>query len=266
MQKRRRENKGREVTGPGIEAPKTPDLMYRRQLNKLVRDMAQDTANAIAPIIREYDRQFSADGISTDLRAAFNRLLSKYTELTATAAPGVADTFVRSVARANKRKFDSMIKKTIGVDLPQIIEAENLEPEIRGAVQENVSLITSIPAEYFPNLEKDIFEIIVSGENQGNLIDAVEEVFRKDNKKWGFNRSKLIARDQTSKINGDLNQARQTKLGIEEYIWRTSGDERVREDHRENNGKVFRWDDPPPTGHPGEDIQCRCVAQAIIKL
>ena len=29
-----------------------------------------------------------------------------------------------------------------------------------------------------------------------------------------------------------------------------------------NEGKIFSWDDPPPTGHPGEDFGCRCWAVA----
>ena len=45
------------------------------------------------------------------------------------------------------------------------------------------------------------------------------------------------------------------------YIWRTAGDGKVRSSHAANNGKIFAWDDPPPTGHPGEDYGCRCTAE-----
>lgn len=45
------------------------------------------------------------------------------------------------------------------------------------------------------------------------------------------------------------------------YIWRTRGDNKVRASHAANNGKIFSWNDPPPTGHPGEDFRCRCWAQ-----
>ena len=35
--------------------------------------------------------------------------------------------------------------------------------------------------------------------------------------------------------------------------------------HIANNGQIFAWDSPPPdTGHPGDDVQCRCVAVAVI--
>lgn len=45
------------------------------------------------------------------------------------------------------------------------------------------------------------------------------------------------------------------------YIWRTRGDNKVRATHAANNGRIFSWDDPPVTGHPGEDYGCRCWAQ-----
>jgi hypothetical protein len=35
----------------------------------------------------------------------------------------------------------------------------------------------------------------------------------------------------------------------------------VRASHTANNGKVFAWDNVPPTGHPGEDYGCRCTAE-----
>ncbi len=45
------------------------------------------------------------------------------------------------------------------------------------------------------------------------------------------------------------------------YIWRTQGDGQVRPSHAANDGKIFAWDDPPSTGHPGEDYGCRCTAE-----
>ena len=60
---------------------------------------------------------------------------------------------------------------------------------------------------------------------------------------------------------------------MEEYVWSTSQDSRVRDSHRRLNRKKFRWDDPPvvdpKTGrrcHPGEDYGCRCVALPVFNL
>jgi SPP1 gp7 family putative phage head morphogenesis protein len=45
------------------------------------------------------------------------------------------------------------------------------------------------------------------------------------------------------------------------YIWRTRNDGKVRPEHAVNNGKIFAWNDPPATGHPGESFGCRCRAE-----
>ena len=48
--------------------------------------------------------------------------------------------------------------------------------------------------------------------------------------------------------------------GTDRYVWRTQRDERLRPSHRMNDGRIFSWSDPPDTGHPGEDYNCRCEA------
>ena len=39
------------------------------------------------------------------------------------------------------------------------------------------------------------------------------------------------------------------------YIWRTRGDGRVRPEHQANDGKIFAWGDPPPTGTSRRRLQ-----------
>lgn len=47
------------------------------------------------------------------------------------------------------------------------------------------------------------------------------------------------------------------------YIWRTVGDDKVRESHAILNKTVRAWSDSPD---PGEDIGCRCWAEPILGL
>lgn len=58
-------------------------------------------------------------------------------------------------------------------------------------------------------------------------------------------------------IDLSLKQARPTT----HYIWRTRRDGKVRDSYAANDGKIFTWNDPSPTGHPGEDYGCRCAAE-----
>jgi uncharacterized protein with gpF-like domain len=38
----------------------------------------------------------------------------------------------------------------------------------------------------------------------------------------------------------------------------------VRRAHAVYDDQVFRWDDPPEDGHPGQAINCRCRAEPFI--
>ncbi|MCZ0810930.1 phage minor head protein [Roseovarius sp. EGI FJ00037] len=62
---------------------------------------------------------------------------------------------------------------------------------------------------------------------------------------------------------GLINQLRQQELGIEQYIWRSQDDTKVRDSHAEYDDQVFRWDEPPEDGHPGQAHNCRCYAEPV---
>ncbi len=115
----------------------------------------------------------------------------------------------------------------------------------------------------------------VRGVLEGPLREGirVEEVRAKLEERLGVVRSRaeLIARDQTLKLYGQIQEERQTDAGIEEYTWSTSEDERVRPRHQSLDGTTQRWDSPPVVdersgrrAHPGGDFQCRCSAIPIL--
>ena len=46
---------------------------------------------------------------------------------------------------------------------------------------------------------------------------------------------------------------------------KTMKDDRVRDTHVANQGRIFSWDTPSPiTGHPGDDPNCRCEPIPVI--
>jgi uncharacterized protein with gpF-like domain len=84
-----------------------------------------------------------------------------------------------------------------------------------------------------------------------------------------------------SSFNTALYKDEQTSLGLNEYIWRTALDEKVRRSHRPLEGRICNWNDPTVYKntedenwlsrnsidaillHPGEDYNCRCYPEAI---
>lgn len=244
-----------------VKSPKSPEVKYRKQLQLLTAKLRTDVNNNIIPLLRQLEPEYVNDAYARTLEDAFNRLRQNYNDINENARI-VANSFVDGSNQTNKRRFYSAMNNAIGVDLQSVIANENLDDILVATTRENVALIRSIPEEYFKKIETIVFTNTTQGSTAGSMIKQIMQTG-----KVTTNRAKLIARDQTSKLNSALTQQRSQNLGIEEYIWRTAGDERVRESHRRKNGKVFRWDDPPKdTGHPGQDIQCRCVAEPIIKL
>jgi len=179
------------------------------------------------------------------------------------------------IAQAGGDIHRAQLKTVLGVDP---ISAEPwLETEVNAFVKENSSLITTLTNEQVDKVEQLVFR-------EGRRRASVKEIELKirDVFKTSEARAALIARDQVSKFNGKLTEIRQRNAGIVKYKWQTSQDGRVRtlsnsggySDHGRLNGQEFSWDDPPITvfkgkragerNHPGEDINCRCVALPVL--
>lgn len=102
----------------------------------------------------------------------------------------------------------------------------------------------------------------------------VETFKRQLEEEFGINerRARLIARDQILSLNAKLNEDRQKKAGITEYVWRSVGDASSRQHHKDLDGQRFAYDEPPmgggtgpnDKGNPGDGIGCRCQAIPVI--
>jgi SPP1 gp7 family putative phage head morphogenesis protein len=171
----------------------------------------------------------------------------------------LAEAIGGELAKFHAGQMNAQLYEIVGIDV--VGNEPWLAPTIAEFTRQNVALIKSIPAYSLDRVERALNGRIVDGDRWESLRD---ELLR--NEDVTESKATLIARDQTGKLYGDLNQLRQRDLGFDSYIWRTMRDNRVRDAHDEREGQVYRWDDPPPGdagegGHPGEAIQCRCYAE-----
>jgi SPP1 gp7 family putative phage head morphogenesis protein len=154
-----------------------------------------------------------------------------------------------------RKQIAGQLRKMLGIDV--FPKDPGIQAILDRYLKRNVGLIKKFTGNYVD----EVIENVHAGVREGVRPEVIAESFEGRFTK-AFNHAKLVARDQIGKLNGNLTELRQTSLGIEEYTWRTSRDERVRPTHLEKEGKRFRWDEPPPdTGHPGNDILCRCSAE-----
>jgi SPP1 gp7 family putative phage head morphogenesis protein len=120
------------------------------------------------------------------------------------------------------------------------------------------------------DLRRRVERVISDPLNAGRSVADISKLLQ-EQAGYAKSRAELTARDQTLKLYGQIQQERQTNAGITHYIWTTSLDERVREDHAALDGTTQAWDDPPivdqrtgRTGHPGSDFQCRCTSVPVL--
>lgn len=212
-----------------------------------------------AKAIRADDYVDTLDSIIETVQDEFG---DRYSEETIRA---MAANSAKSLSDFNRGQLTRVLSNALGVDV--FFNEPYLVAEGKRFVSENVDLITSIPTDHLREVKMTVTNAIAQGK-------TTKETIKEINKRWGDvlkdkpkNRARLIARDQSGKYYGRMNQLRQTELGLDEYIWRTVRDERVRQSHRVKDGKKFKWSEPPAdTGHPGEDYQCRCVAEPVVDI
>lgn len=263
-----RKRRGRKLRP--VRPSRANELWYKAELLKVVKHMRQLTRDIVFPELRALvqsqlplvDGKMVGDAIPRrSLDTSLNKVAQQMGGIDNT-AKRLADLAVRRNLQSVDEGLVASIKASVSVDISGALTMSGpIQAAMAAATQANVELITSIPSQYLEKVGNAVMDNFVEGTRWEDLAKAIEQVGEVTE-----SRAKLIARDQTSKMNGAFNEERQTSLGIDQYIWQTSGDERVREEHAANDGQLFDWDKPPATGHPGEDINCRCVAIPYFNL
>jgi SPP1 gp7 family putative phage head morphogenesis protein len=256
-----------------IRPPDGAILAYRRTLRGIVSRLVRDLERELVPTLADLPEPV-LHAVRTDSREQARSALARLRDglLGQDFSAEVQDVAER-VATTNAREFRRVFK----LDARAI--APGFAPTIDKFRTENVNLIESIQAD----LLGEVSTIVDAAWTRGA---RVEDLRKQLQDRFGVTESRadLIARDQVLKLNGKITRARHVAAGVREYIWTTSGDERVRgnpngkypdseRDHYRLDGQRFRWDAPPvvsertgETAHPGEDYQCRCVAMPVLSF
>jgi SPP1 gp7 family putative phage head morphogenesis protein len=253
--------------------PKIEAVQYFKELNKLTKSMRQDIKNELMPLLKALESSYAVDGYADQVSQLVRRLTLKYQTITDLFGKSTAQKMVNSVSMKNEKAFNTLVKRSVGVDLTEIIADEGLNDFLEGQVNKNVTLIRSIPDEYFKSIETVVMNGTANGlrwEAIAREIGGIKDISSVNGKLQ--NRIKLIARNETSNLNASISKKRMETLNITEARWQTAEDERVRQCHKVRDGKVYNIKKglfsscDNKTLWPGSDINCRCVAIPIIKI
>lgn len=245
--------------------PNSIEREYHRDLRQLTRSTKKLIKEILIPQIPSMIGEVEGKMPNDRMDDYLSRLNAILLFIDSSLEPEIQETILESevvgaqINRFNKSQFEKVTRSVFGIDL--FLNEPWLLDQLKLFSSQNAQLIRSLPDQ---ELER-VSGIVERGLQEGKTYSDVSKEIQKS---FGISerRATLIARDQTKKLNSSLTKLRQQELGVEEYVWQTAGDERVRSTHKANDGKKFRWDKPPSvTGHPGNDINCRCVALPVLE-
>lgn len=220
-------------------------------------DLHAGTMAWLEPKLGQLTRE-DADGDGSGPRAhtALSSELAGHVDgLVRELSPRVVTPFNKLAAAVVAQNTRAM--RAIGIDV-----RGQIGPTLAIIQERNQRLITKAGRDFASDIAKVIDDPANWGKRHEDLAKLLHE-----RASVSLSRAELIARDQASKTAGQINEHRQRNAGVTTYTWSGSLDERERDTHLANEGKDFRWDDPPSeTGHPTEDVNCRCVAIPVIDM
>lgn len=190
-----------------------------------------------------------------------------------------------SVLRRNNAGFTNVIESLIGgasqlqkqhkerrefaVSVPKLIKDKRIYGPLMEKFEYNMSLIKDLP--------KTVYKELREGYLEGKSFRGTD-LEQKLYERLG-SRAKLIVRTESAKVNTALTEVRARTVGVNAYVWSTSGDRRVRDTHKLLNNVMFFWNDPPRflysaksgkitemSGGCGSTPNCRCIALPVFEL
>lgn len=260
--------RSRKLPKPPVRSNIKPiQLKYVKMLRPMARFLNELTKKWLVAYLENLTKAVASirpdrsDAWSDDLDELLGGLrVEFYRAYTPEKIVSIAGEAAANVDAYNDKFYDKLAAKLIGVGGARS-EIWH-DAEVKAFIKQNVNLIESVPSRHLQKVET----VVTTGLQQGWLpADIATEL-----EKIGVqteNSFALIARDQTSKFNASLDMLRQKEIGVTKYIWRTAGDERVRQTHADNDGETFEWSDDTPgaaDGRPGEEINCRCYAEPVL--
>lgn len=185
---------------------------------------------------------------------------------------------VTPIAVQNMRTWRMAAKKaTKNPSLYRMLMSEinqGLKSDIEMQIEENASLIKTLPTDVAKKVTKDISDMAL----KGMRASEIAKVIREQTDKHSRASAKLIARTEVSKTTTALTKARCDNLDLHWYVWRTMEDgDRVRKSHRIMEGVLVNWNEPPSPEalageksvgnyHAGNIWNCRCYPEPLIEI
>ncbi len=268
---------------PEVRPALAAEQKYRRALAIAVRAMAKSVeywtkakyrkalaANQAAQAIPDPQTERAQDASpfadQRELRRELENLRKRWMRYFDSMARKLSLDVVEAAYQANRQAWQQRVRRE-GFDIPmQLTRAQRTIMDVK--VADNVSLIKSIPEQYFTRIEGDVSRSFLAGRD----LDTIAHKLR-DTGEATVKRAALIARDQSNKLTAQMNSARQNELGIRYAYWKhSSAGKEPRKTHIRASREHWIYDTQVGIDFgdqfgfvlPGVAINCRCGSRSIV--
>lgn len=246
---------------------------YVKELQALVKSMTKECSSTLAAIYQKGYPQIAFDeSISSQARIALNQLYEKYSDKFSLRSKILAQSLLKKTNRYATWQFITTLKNMLGDKASGFSMAGSvISPEkseiMKALLFENVSLIKSIPNEYFKQITGAVARSIENGDGVKWLVQELKSYGAKTER-----RAQLIAQDQTRKAYNTINLRNFQENNIRKFEWVHSGGSRDPREYHKNvlNGQIFDVDKGAPSEdgkryiYPGQEPYCRCIMRAVL--
>lgn len=112
--------------------------------------------------------------------------------------------------RLTTKEWKRAVKSTLGIDIREDYYLGSFYTEKLDVwVRENVGLIKTIPEDTLDKMQEIVYKGFTRGCQTSQMVKDIQRTYQ-----IGRQRAELIARDQTAKLNGRIQQAQQMDAGI----------------------------------------------------
>lgn len=189
---------------------------YAAELSALVRAMVKDY-QSIIEIYKDDRGQATGDDMVGNLDVRFNALGREWAKRFAEYAKNNTPKTIQKILKSSDLQIKSVLKdwfaekrftlfgRSVPLALRQVLKA---------SVQENVSLIKSLPAQYEERVRGAVYRTVAGGGTLKNLRAELVKYARMTD-----NRAKLVASDQTHKAFVSIAAKRMETVGIRKFEW-----------------------------------------------
>jgi SPP1 gp7 family putative phage head morphogenesis protein len=151
--------------------------------------------------------------------------------------------------------------------IEQAIDSPFVKAVSDNFIKTNMEMLEAAGKEYISGISEAAMNTFINGGSMKDLTATMTKYTDGD-----VARAELWAQDQMGDAYSEYTNQLHKEAGIDNFVWRTCGDNAVRETHAELEGRVFSRVRGVPDGTlskpgarlPGQDYRCRCTMEPTL--